>query len=48
MDVLVMWQDASKNVVCCNELKNVKNNEPIKAGSEVKILFEKGGTKEKL
>lgn len=41
MDVLVVWKDSTCNVVCSNELKNVKRNEPITVGSEVKMFFRK-------
>lgn len=37
----MLWNDGSKNVVCINELKNVKDSEPIKLGSKVKMLFKK-------
>lgn len=40
MDVLVLWSDGTKNVVCSRELKTYKNK-PITVGCTVKMLYEK-------
>lgn len=39
MDVLVLWQDGTKNVVYYNELKNNEKNKKIRVGSQVKMLY---------
>lgn len=40
MDVLVLWSDGTKNVVCSKELKTYRNK-PITVGCRVKMLYDK-------
>lgn len=39
MDVLVLWQDGTKNVVYSNELKVVGKNTAITVGRQVKMFY---------
>lgn len=48
MDVIVKWKDGSKNCVSTNELVTVNNNDAIKLGTSVKMLYGKNGIMAKL